>query len=125
MDRSKGKPGEKFNLDYTELVLNKKKLLISSQNKILSGNKYEKIESLLSTNINTNRGYNTQEVSSCNDQTLKNYTNLFHFQYHISQVSSSSKVKYVTQTSVKSKLTISKILSVNTFITERLRILYT
>ena len=79
----------------------------------------------MSTNINTDRGYNTQKVSSCNDQTLKNYTNLFHFQYHISQVSSSSKVKYVTQTSVKSKLTISKILSVNTFITERLRILYT
>ena len=109
MDRSKGKPGEKCNLDYTELVLNKKKLLISSQNKILSGNKYEKIESLLSTNINTNRGYNIQEP-------VTDYTNLFPFQSHISQISSSSKIKQVTPTSVKPK-------AIKNFITDRMKIL--
>ena len=58
LDRSKGKLGETCNLNYTESVLNKNKLLISSQHKKLSGNKYEQIEFLLSTNINTDRGYN-------------------------------------------------------------------
>ena len=77
MDRSKGNPGETCNLDYTESVLNKKKLLISSQHKKLSGNKYEQIESLLSTNINTDRGYNIQEP-------VTDYTNLFPSQSHIS-----------------------------------------
>ena len=79
---------------------------------------------MLPTNINIDRGYNTQEVSSYNDQTLKNNTNLFHSQSHLSQVSSSSKIKHVIPTSVKPKSTIYKVLSVNTFITERLRVLY-
>ena len=50
---------------------------------------------------------------------------MFHSQSHISQVSSSSKIKHVTPTSVKPMPVISKVLSVNTFITKRLRILYT
>ena len=79
---------------------------------------------MLPTNINIDRGYNTQEVSSYNDQTLKNNTNMFHSQSHLSPVSSSSKINHVTQTSIKPKSTISKVLSVNTFITERLRVLY-
>ena len=118
LDRSKGKPGETCNLEYIESVLNKNKLLISSQHKKLSGNKYEQIESLLSTNINTDRGYNTQEP-------VTDYANLVPSQSHISQVTSSSKIKQVTPTPVKPKSVISKIISINAFITEKLRILYT
>ena len=70
LDRSKKKPGETCNLEYIESVLNKNKLLISSQHKKLSGNKYEQIEFLLSTNINTDRSYNTQKP-------VTDYTNLF------------------------------------------------
>ena len=80
---------------------------------------------MFSTNINIDRSYNTQEVSSCIDQILKITNNLFHSQFHLSQVSSSSKIKHVTPTSVKSNSTISNVLPVNIFITERLRILYT
>ena len=125
MHRREGKSSETCILEYNEPVLNKKKLLISNQHKKLLGNANKQIESLLSTNINTESGYNTQKLSCCNDQTLKIDTNLIHSQYHISQVSSSSKIKHVTPTFVKPKSTIFKILSVNTFITEKLRILYT
>ena len=43
------------------------------------GNANKQIASLLSTNINTESGYNTQKLSCCNDQTLKIDTNLIHF----------------------------------------------
>ena len=76
------------------------------------------------TNINIDRDYNTQEISNCNDHTLKNNTDQFHSQSHLSQVSSSSKIKHVNLTSVDPNFTISNVISVNTFITERLRILY-
>ena len=48
---------------------------------------------------------------------MTNYTNLFPSQSNISQVSSSSKIKQVTPTSVKPK-------SIKNFITERLKTLY-
>ena len=78
LNRRKDDSVETCKPKYNELVLNKKKLQISNQNKKLSGNKNNQIVSLLSTNINIERGYNTQEASSCNDHTLKNNTNLFH-----------------------------------------------
>ena len=120
MHRRKGKSGETCKLEYNEPVLNEKKLLISNQHKKLLGNENQHIESLLSININTDRGYNTQEVSNSEKK-----TDMFHSQSHISQVSSSSKIKHVTPTSINSMPAISKVLSVNTFITKRLRILYT
>ena len=80
--------------------------------------------SLLSTDINIERGHNAHEVSSCNDHTLKNNTNLFQSQSNLSHVSSSSKIKHATPTSVKPKSTISTAVCVNTFITVRLRTMY-
>ena len=72
LHRRKCKSGETCILEYNEPVLNKKKLRISNQHKKVLGNDNKQFESLLSTNINTDRGYNTQEVSSCNNQTMKN-----------------------------------------------------
>ena len=72
----------------------------------------------MSTNINTNRGYKIQEP-------VIDYTNTFPSQSRISQISLSSKIKQVTPTSIKPKSAITKIISIKTFITERLRILYT
>ena len=80
--------------------------------------------SLLSTNINIEKGYNTHEVSSCNNHTLKNNYNLFYSQSYLSHVSSSSKIKHVSLTSVNPKSTISNVVCVNTFLIERLIILY-